>query len=391
MPETCTLAARCEDKRIDVTITKQSVSPSQIAGDLPLREILLLCCVASLLFVSFIIILRGYLSLVDDFGDNAAYISAANAIRRWDFRGADTKHFWGLPYAMAVVSAVLRVDPRSALLLICWTGSLATVVLAYFLWGGWIASFFAVVNFTWLQFSLLGGAEPLFMALLLASFFCIRHERWPASALLASLATIVRPLGIFALFAIGAVLIWKRHFRAAIVATALGIGVGALYVLPFAIHFGSAFLNVQQYQRADWQDGRLLAWPFQAIWEGTTAAVPWTNLALSFLWIAFVLTGAIAAWRLELYRTWWQERPAELVFAVIYFVFLYTYNSPHWARTTFPRFAIPIVPFVLVALERWIPKDRRLLWCGAAVSSILAASSALGVRNVYAILLKAFS
>jgi hypothetical protein len=53
-----------------------------------------------------------------------------------------------------------------------------------------------------------------------------------------------------------------------------------------------------------------------------------------------------------------------------------------WARGNFARFAIPIIPFVLLALGRWIPKDRRILWALAPVTAVLAASSAIGIRNV---------
>jgi hypothetical protein len=74
--------------------------------------------------------------------------------------------------------------------------------------------------------------------------------------------------------------------------------------------------------------------------------------------------------------------PAEVIFAAPYLLSLYCYNYPYWARADFPRFAIPIIPFVFVALWRWIPKDRRILWLLAPITAVLAASSALGIRNV---------
>ena len=62
------------------------------------------------------------------------------------------------------------------------------------LWGGWVAGFFAILNFDWMQRSYLGGSEPLFVALLFASFLAIRKERWWLACVLASLSTVVRPL-----------------------------------------------------------------------------------------------------------------------------------------------------------------------------------------------------
>ena len=58
------------------------------------------------------------------------------------------------------------------------------------------------------------------------------------------------------------------------------------------------------------------------------------------------------------------------------------YNAPRLARGNFRRFAIPILPFVFLALLRWLPKDRRLLWCAAVIAAPLAAFSAIGIQNI---------
>jgi hypothetical protein len=72
-----------------------------------------------------------------------------------------------------------------------------------------------------------------------------------------------------------------------------------------------------------------------------------------------------------------------MLFLVPYLWCLFTYNYGFWARGVFPRFAIPVIPFVLLAWSRWIPKDRRVLWTVGVVSALLAASSAIGIRNVW--------
>jgi len=82
------------------------------------------------------------------------------------------------------------------------------------------------------------------------------------------------------------------------------------------------------------------------------------------------------------FRQYARSHPVETVFAASYLIFLYTYNSAYWARSNFPRFAIPVLPFVLLALARWIPKDRRLLFGLGLISPVLAAASAIGVKNV---------
>src|SRR5690348_11658411 len=151
--------------------------------------------VSAVVFFATISALTGYGQLVDNFGDNSAYISIAAAIRNWDFHGIVVKHFWGLSYAIAGISRLTGISYHWSLLLICWSASLASVVLAYKLWGGWIATAFTIVNFDWYQRSFLGGSEPLFVALIFGSFLAIRRERWTLASLLAALATITRPLG----------------------------------------------------------------------------------------------------------------------------------------------------------------------------------------------------
>ena len=123
--------------------------------------------------------------------------------------------------------------------------------------------------------------------------------------------------------------------------------------------------------------------PFYAIIKGTILyPAPLTNLVLSFGWIFLVLIGIVAMLATEKFRNYAREHVPEMVFVAPHLLSLYCYNYPYWARGSFPRFAIPILPFVFLALERWLPKDRRLLWALTPVTSLLAASSALGIANV---------
>jgi len=347
------------------------------------REIVALWLLTCVIFVGGLAFLTNYFDLVFRFGDSSAYMDVASAIRRWDFHGLMVKQFWGLPYLMAAISRATGLSDRSALLLVSFASSLASVVLAYRLWGGWIAGFFAILNFDWMQRSYLGGAEPLFVALLFASFFAVRKERWTIAALLAALATTVRPLGFFALLGIGVLLLWKREYRRLLPAVVIGLVVGILYVLPFAQQFHDPLATVHSYYDPHTQGGWLFGFPLYAIIKGTLAeGAPWTNLVLSFGWIFLVLIAlGVMVWDKE-FRQYARAHPVEILFLVPYVWCLYAYNYPHWARGAFARFAIPTLPFVLIALYRWIPKDRRLLWGLGVVTSVLAASSAVGLVNL---------
>lgn len=352
-------------------------------GSPSVLEITCLVGLTFFLFISFVATIRGYAPAVDNFGDSSAYMNIASAIRTWDFHGLVVKQFWGLPYAMAALSKLTGVSDRVSLLVFSLIPALLAVLLVRRLWDGWIAGFFAVLNFDWLQRSCLGGSEPLFVCLLLAAFLSVRQRRWILAAVLASSATVVRPLGIFALIGIGLTLLWSRDFRRLAAATAIGLAVGTAYALPIAMHFGSALANVNSYHSKDWESGWLFGFPFYAIIKGTVLyPAPWTNLLLSFGWIGLIIISVIVMVRSSGFRAYCRNHSVETLFLIPYLCCLFMYNYPSWARSNFARFAIPILPFVYLALYRWLPKDRRLLWGLGIVCAILAASSALGVANV---------
>ena len=363
-------------------------APAQNPPDSDLRgpsqlEIAVLVAVGIALFISVVALAHGYyLAAVDNFGDSFAYMSVASALRRWDFHGLAVEQFWGLPYAMAALSKLTGVSDRTSLLVLSLLPSLLAVMIAWRLWGGWIAGYFAVLNFDWMQRSCLGGSEPLFVCLLLAAFLAVRRQRWLLASLLAAFATIVRPLGLFALIGIGLTLLWKRDFRKFAAAFLIGLTVGVLYSLPMKIYLGDALANVHGYHNPQWQGGYLFGIPLYAIFKGTSIHDPWTNLVLSFGWISFVIAAVAVMVKSREFRQYCRAHAVEACFLVPYLWCLFTYNYPYWARGTFARFAIPIVPFVLLAFYRWLPKDRRILWGLAVVSSLLAAASALGVVNV---------
>ena len=370
--------------------------PSRWSTEPSGREVLLIVLTTWLVFVTTICLLdQNLLTLAGDFRDNPDYIMVASAIRHWDFTGLTVLHFWGLPYLMAGLSTLTGYSDRTALLLISGSASLVSVAVAYQLWGGWVAGFFAILNFAWIQISFLGGSEPLFVALLFAAFLAARRARWMLAAMLASCSSTVRPLGFLALIGIGVTLLWQRDFRKFILVTFIALVIGGLYILPLWRYFGDPLATVHSYTRGDLAgilhsglpSGWLFGLPFYAIIKGTLLyPAPWTNLILSFVWICFVLAGIVAMVATIRFRQYAKTHPIEIIFAALYLIALYSYNAPECARTNFYRFAIPIIPFVLFALERWIPKDRRLLWGCRLMSPMLAAAVTVGVGNAWEIL-----
>jgi len=356
-----------------------------------LRELLLLVAVGGLFFGATLIAFHGWRGL--SFGDNAAYLEVATAVQRWDFRGLDIQHFMGYPYAAAAVSLLLHLRLTSSLWLVASVASVVSTLLIARLFGTWVAAYFALSNFAWLQLSFLGGSEPLAVGLGMGAFWSFRGERTLRAALLAallaSLATTVRPLMFCALVGIGIALLCQKRYTQLLAAVGLGSAIGLLYVWPLVRYFGDPLLTVHSYTTRDYgaanlagPHGQLFGWPFHGIIVGTMLYPgPWTNLILSFSWIALIIAGAVTMFRREL-REYWRAHPAEALFCVLYFLAIFCYDYLVWARGNFMRFSIPVLPFVLFALLRWLPKDRRVLWCLSVVGPVLAACSAIGIRNL---------
>jgi hypothetical protein len=343
-------------------------------------------------YTIFLVVLRlaaGSLSLAGgDFGDNPSYLSAALAIRHWQFTGVSVKQFWGLPYFVAGLSLVTGLSARAALLVVCASASLVAVAVCHRLWGGWVALFFALLNLDWFQRALLGGAEPLFMALLLGAFLMLRRERTAVSAFLAALATIVRPFGLFVLIGIGVQLLRQNKFRQCVAATLIGVAVGAAYAWPLEHYLGSPLANVTMYRKNDWHGALPFSLPLVPIIRDTVPInSPLTNLALTLGWVGFVIAGLVFALKSGQWWRYGSKYQAEIVFVSLYTLALYTYNSPGWSRSNFPRFAIPILPWTLFFLRRFIPQERRVVALLAVVAPVLAAASAVGIRNVVGTLL----
>jgi len=351
-----------------------------------LRQVMLLALMVSIIFVTVVATLDDYGARIARAGDTSVYAELSAIIRQRDLsRVTVTPQFWGLPYLAALVAAATSVSETTAIVLISIAASFVSLALAHRLWGGWVAAFFAIISWDWIQRSLLGGAEPLFVACLFGAFLAARSERWLTAALLASLATTVRPLGLLALVALAAALVWRREFRTLALAVAAGLIVGGCYVLPFALALGNPLVNVQAYRSEAWAGQSPISWPLVSLLRGLAgnAGEPLVNMIKIGAWATLTLGGAVAMICTARFRQFARAHRLEAVFAALYLLFLFSYNSPRWAWAEFPRFVIPVVPFILVALSNWLPKHRVVLWGAGALSALLAAASAINVRHAW--------
>lgn len=328
--------------------------------------------------------------LVLQYGDNGAYLAVANAIRHWDFHAVYIQHFMGFPYAIAGVSMLTHLPAGFVLWIISVVSAFASVWLVAELFGNIVAAYFALTNLAWLQSAYVGGSEPLAVTLVLGAMLMFRSQRLWLAGLLGSFAVTVRPLMIFVLVGIGLVLLGRRQIKAFLLVLVTALAIGILYTLPLARYLGDPLLTVHSYTRRDYggggiagPHGHLFGWPFHGIVAGTLAyPAPWTNLLVSFFWIALVLAGVVCMFSRD-YREYARKHWNEAAFCALYLLAIFSYDYLLWARSNFIRFCIPDLPFVFYALSRFLPTSKRLLWILSIVCAVLAAVSAIGVRNVF--------
>lgn len=355
-----------------------------------LSEVLLLLAVVFALHIATVCRVRSFWDVASTWGDNPEYLRVATMIRQWHFSGGETPaDFWGFPYAIAAVTKLLAIPQPLASVLISMVASVAACILVHRLYGGWVALTFTFINYEWIQRSVDGGSEPLFMALLLASFLAARSGRWNLAALLASLSTTVRPVGVFALVAFAAVLAMRKSYRQLAVITAIGLAIGALYVVPIWIILGSPFANFREY--SNYAEGwRLHGWPvtypFGALIPSYLSAfhtLRWTAIVFSPIWLLVALAGLVAIWLPRNRQMLSEANQPESLFASLYMLFLLSYNASNYVSYHLPRYVIPVLPMFLFSLRDWIPHDRRVLWAGALLSALLASAPIVGFKNVF--------
>ena len=145
--------------------------------------------VSSALLIPFFELARtgSYWVHVNDWLDNRSYVQIANVIRVGGIPVGS--HFWGLPGGVVIVT-------------------------------------FLILCPEWVRVSVIGGSEPLFLCLLLGSWLAFRSGRALMASVFASLATTVRPVGVFALCAFAFTLILQRDWRRLAMSICIAAGVG---------------------------------------------------------------------------------------------------------------------------------------------------------------------
>ena len=322
--------------------------------------------------------------------DNSNYLAVADFIRNWlPTTSFSYQRFWGYPYFIIAVSSVLHLPSLPAMVGISLLSSTLTCLLLHRLYGGLVAVAFGMLSSTWILHSVFGGCEPLFMALLFASFLAARHERWLLAIFLGCAATTVRPIGILMPFALIASLLWHRNRSVAVRCCIVALTVAAVYLIPVYMLTGDALVQPRLYS-ADWQVHEfplahrgIVTLPALRLLQGFYYLHDrwnsWPAAILRLAWIVAAVGGAILLWTPRLAR----ELPlVERIFGCAYTTFFVCYNFDY-ITLYIPRFILPALPLVLFVLKKWIPQDRRILWPMATLSIVFNTVVLFGFKTVF--------
>ncbi len=341
-----------------------------------------LCCVTFIVVVTRV---NNFWDMSRNHGDNAAYLTIAQATREWRFSGPDLQNvrniYRGTGYCVAVVSKLTSLPVGRCLPLLTLACSALALYFCGRLWGWRVAAIFAFIDVSYTQRVCLGGCESIFIVLVLASLWLWRKQNPLAAMTCATLALWTRPTGIFLVFAIGAVLLWHRQWRDLLRSAAIVGSLEALYLTPILFAAKDPMAPITGYA-GDWSSAWPITVPFYPLLhEAFTGGAPWTNHLKNGFYIALTIYGVVTLWKRRHKAFADLAGQAESIFFLLFAGFCVSYNS-FGAYTDYPRYSSPIVPqSVLDLRSRFINSWVTLLMSVAA--GLLSAVSALNVRAVF--------
>jgi hypothetical protein len=349
------------------------------------RELLLFSMLAVLAYsVCFIIVIahKDFWDLVWNSGDNRGYIRIAQGIQEWSSQAiGKVKLFWGTGYGILAVHFLSRADYGTSLLLLSTVSGVLGVVFAYQLYGRAVAACFVFVSAALMQRTLVGGSESLFVALFLGSLLAIRKGSFGWGVLLATLATTVKPIGMFVVAAMLLTTLRRKNWESFVRYVSVAACVVALYAGPLVLLTGSPFGNFSGYSE-DWHQKLPISVPFYPLFKAALASQePLSNRIKIAVWIVAVVFVVVyyGLMRGRL-RSHFAKYPEETLASLLIILFQLSYNST-WAWAEFPRFIAPVVPFLLAQVGVQRLRQGWLL-VAAPVFGLLGAVQIIGLQKL---------
>jgi hypothetical protein len=308
--------------------------------------------------------------------DNPDYLRIAAAVQygAWTCEPACPANFWGFPYAIVAVARVFRISHIAALVAISLAASFATCVLIQRLYGGWVAAaVLAAVAFSWIPIAAHGGSEPLFMCLLLGALTGAGRGHVRVAASLAVLSAMVRPLGVFAVAALGLDALLRRDKKDLLAIGAITVFLSVAYLAPIVAIAHDPLISIKGY-RSNWSSPNApLTIPLASLALGGARLLRESPKA-ALIACAWVVVSVASLWTSWSTPSAERERTARL-FLTGYILFMFCYNDPDTVYFL-SRYMLPIAPIMIGVLQQWIPRSRWVLW------SLLLASSVVSVGGL---------
>jgi hypothetical protein len=189
----------------------------------------------------------------------------------------------------------------------------------------WAALVFIFFPSRWLLYHSIGGTEPLFILLILASVYCYKKDRYFWAFTLAGLASVTKIFGILMFGSYLLLLIYEKKYR-------------YLPYLAIIPAFLAANFLIYQFTYSDffayfkWNGSFMKAVPFMNFFDPASHGN--TNNAELFMgfYVLYIL-GALRLWK----------RPELLSFSIVYLAFMAFVEHPDVSR-----YLLPAAPFALI-------------------------------------------
>ena len=365
-PSRWVMAAPAVQRRVIVTPTAPSAGA--------------LACMVGLTLGAYLlskVLQQGSWVLAANWLDNGTYIAAAKAIEtgQWVAPTDGPTPFFGFPLMIAATTHAFAVNAWAAVIAISLVSVAITCVCLDHLYGPPAVLSLLILSWDWIGIGVLGGSEAPFCACLFVAFLCARSGRWRTAAIVAAVATTIRPVGVFALFALFLTRVRRRDWRTAAEMALLGLMIAATYFALVRLLTGDAWINFRTY-RADWNTGWPVGPPFIALLHSAAPLIDrfgwWTGIRVLLIVAVTAAAGVHVACRIA--RGRWTLPEAESTFAVLVVAFLLCYPYRNMAYE-WPRFLIPAIPVLTAAHGSIVPEGRRFWWPVVLANAIVVGTA----------------
>lgn len=344
------------------------------------------------LFVHLFILIfsGGYWHVLETFGDNGPYSTISTAFYNFDlsYMQGFYKHFWGLPFVMTIVRWLTGLNENIVIIGLSLFFSCWTIQRMNQIYGIKAAILFSFLSIDWIQRSMIGGAEPLFIFLTLTSFL-VYEKRGENSnyyiycALFGSLSCLIRPVGVFFLLAFGLDLLLRRKIKELLQALFISLFVGGIYLGVLYSLTGDPLAHFHTYGKADWDGASPISFPLTGLWRSYQQGnLPLLNTVKVGLWLILSFYTVFAMFLGRDLRIYFKKNRYQIFYFFFHLMFLLSYNSGKWSWNQFPRFVIPLLPMIALSLVPLLRYERvvyPLLYGG---SLVLSAASSISIYTL---------